>query len=213
MVVVGLSERSRMRACVRKTINETLTHTADMSDTPRRDNLPSLTRPTGHPKAPPGKSPRPHRMARHRTRPSVSCTRPFTPLTTPTDPRRTALLPPPPAPLQKRRLRQEHQSPHQEPQDRPRPGTRTRAHRTGTQTTRAGGAGGGHGRRRGQHDGRGGGGCPDVYALVYDSSRRLTLFSQTPRSKHPPRSCLPATTATSRDSRCVSRASHLSVIR
>ena len=195
---------------------ETLPTTAIvMSDTPRCDNLPLLTRPTGHPKVPPGKSPRPHQMARHRTRLSVSssCTPPLTPLTTPTDPRRTALLPPPPAPLQKRRLRQEHQSPHQEPQGRPRPRTRTRTHRAGTQTTRAGGAGTGHGRRRGQHDPRGGGGRPNVYALVLDSSRRLTLFSQTPRSKHPPRSCLLATTAISRDSRYVSLASCLSAIR
>ena len=67
-------------------------------------------------------------------------------------PRRTAVLPPRPAPLQNHRQRQKHQSPHQEPLDCPRSRTQTQ---TQTQMTRAGGAGvgHGHGRRRGQHDG------------------------------------------------------------
>ena len=56
---------------------ETLPTTAIvMSDTPHCDNLPSLTHPTGHPKAPPGKSPRPPQMARHRTRPLTPLDRP-----------------------------------------------------------------------------------------------------------------------------------------
>ena len=65
-------ESSRRRACVRKKCETLPTTAIVMSDTPRCDNLPSLTRPTGHPKAPPGKNPRPHQMARHRTRLSVS---------------------------------------------------------------------------------------------------------------------------------------------
>ena len=157
--------------CEKEQKPETLPTTAiATSDTPRHDNLPSLTR----------------QQVTQRLHQEKA-----------------------PAHIRWRDIAHTHSHRSTDPRRNLRP--RTRTHQAGMQTTRAGGAGARYGRRRGQHDPRGGGGHPNVYALVFYSSRYLT-FSQTPRSKHPPRSCLLATTAISWDSRYVSLTSCLSAI-
>ena len=124
-------------------------------------------------------------------------TRPFTPLITPTDPRRTALLPPPPMTFRKSRTKALKTVPGQE-RERKRCAREERERAMAMELTVPA-------RRSRRRTSR------RVSACLGSFATSLTLLSQTPRS-NPPRSCLPATTATSRDSAYVSLVSCLSAI-